>query len=126
MEYKNIYKILTIQEWSDAQKSKVINTDLDTKDGFVHFSNANQLAASLELYFFDYEEVVLLLPKMDKIKPFLKYEKANINSERSGFLLICTEVSRLIISNRYGKLKEELLFYPNPFFLRLSFKFARN
>ena len=126
MKHKNIYKILTLQEWHDAQMSKVIKTDLDDKDGFVHFSNANQLAASLELYFCDYEEVVLLLPKMDKIEPFLKYEKAENDSERSGFLLICTEVSRLIISNRYGKLKEELLFYPNPFFLRLSFKFARN
>ena len=85
MEHKNIYKILTLQEWHDAQKSKVIKTDLDDKDGFVHFSNANQLAASLEFYFYDYEEVVLLLPKMDKIKPFLKYEQADINSERSGF-----------------------------------------
>lgn len=84
MKHKNIYKILTIQEWHDAQKSKVINTDLDDKDGFVHFSNANQLAASLEFYFYDYEEVVLLLPKMDKIAPFLKYEKAD-DSERSGF-----------------------------------------
>ena len=85
MKHKNIYKILTLQEWHGAQKSKVIKTDLDDKDGFVHFSNANQLAASLELYFCDYEEVVLLLPKMDKIEPFLKYEKAENDSERSGF-----------------------------------------
>ena len=85
MKHKNIYKILTLQEWHDAQKLKVIKTDLDDKDGFVHFSNANQLAASLEFYFYDCEEVVLLLPKMDKIKPFLKYEQADINSERSGF-----------------------------------------
>jgi uncharacterized protein (DUF952 family) len=85
MKHKNIYKILTLQEWHDAQKSKIIKTDLDDKDGFIHFSNANQLAASLELYFCDYEEVVLLLPKMDKIEPFLKYEKAENDSERSGF-----------------------------------------
>ena len=85
MKHKNIYKILTPQEWDDAQNSKIINTELDGKDGFVHFSNANQLAASLELYFSDYEEVVLLLPRMKKIEPFLKYEKAGNNSKRPGF-----------------------------------------
>ena len=52
------------------RKSKVINTDLDDKDGFVHFSNANQLAASLELYFCDYEEVVLLYPRWIKSSLF--------------------------------------------------------
>jgi uncharacterized protein (DUF952 family) len=94
MKHKNIYKILTLQEWHDAQKSKVIKTCLDDKDGFIHFSNANQLAASLDFYFYDSEEVVLLLPKMEKIEPFLKYEKADSNSERSEFF-----------AHMYGNLK---------------------
>ena len=87
MKHKNIYKILTPQEWDDAQNSKIINTELDGKDGFVHFSNANQLAASLELYFSDYEEVVLLLPRMKKIEPFLKYEKRISQSSTHGSCL---------------------------------------
>ena len=121
MEYKNIYKILTLQEWSDAQKSKVINTDLDTKDGFVHFSNANQLAASLELYFFDYEEVVLLLPKMDKIKPFLKYEKANINSERSGFFAHMYGSLTIDHIEQIWKIKRGAFILPKPILLEAEF-----
>ena len=64
MKNQNVYKILSIREWDEAQQLGYINTDLDKKDGFIHFSNANQLAASLELYFSDHEEVILLLPKM--------------------------------------------------------------
>jgi len=85
MKYQNIYKILSLEEWSEAQKSGFIITDLDKEDGFIHFSNANQLAASLELYFSHHEEVVLLLPKMNKIQSNLKYEQAGTDSQRKGF-----------------------------------------
>ena len=75
---------MSIREWDDAQKTGYINTDLDKKDGFIHFSNANQLAASLEFYFAGHDEVVLLLPKMSKIESKLKYETAGANSKRKG------------------------------------------
>ena len=67
MKYQNVYKILSTEEWDKAQKSGFINTDLDIKDGFIHFSSASQLATSLELYFSNYKEVILLLPNMKKI-----------------------------------------------------------
>jgi uncharacterized protein (DUF952 family) len=85
MKYQNVYKILSIREWDDAQKIGYISTDLDKKDGFIHFSNANQLAASLELYFSDHEEVILLLPYMRKIESNLKYEPTDAGSKRKGF-----------------------------------------
>ena len=96
MKYQNVYKILSIREWDDAQKIGYINTDLDKKDGFIHFSNANQLAASLELYFSDHEEVILLLPCMRKIESNLKYEPTDAGSKRSGFF-----------AHLYGDLKIE-------------------
>jgi len=96
MKYQNVYKILSIREWNDAQKIGYINTDLDKKDGFIHFSNANQLAASLELYFSDHEEVILLLPCMRKIESNLKYEPTDGDSERKGFF-----------AHLYGDLKIE-------------------
>ena len=40
MKNQNVYKILSIREWDEAQKLGYINTDLDKKDGFIHFSNA--------------------------------------------------------------------------------------
>ena len=96
MKYQNVYKILSISEWDDAQKLGYINTDLDKKDGFIHFSNANQLAASLELYFSDHEEVILLLPCMRKIESNLKYEPTDADSKRKGFF-----------AHLYGDLKIE-------------------
>ena len=85
MKYQNIYKILSIGEWEEAQKLGYINTDLDKKDGFIHFSDANQLAVSLELYFSDHEEVILLLPNMKKIESKLKYELSDADSKRKGY-----------------------------------------
>ena len=85
MKYQNIYKILSIGEWEEAQKLGYINTDLDKKDGFIHFSDANQLAVSLELYFSDHEEVILLLPNMKKIESKLKYELTDADSKRKGY-----------------------------------------
>jgi uncharacterized protein (DUF952 family) len=96
MKYQNVYKILSIREWDDAQRIGYINTDLDKKDGFIHFSNANQLAASLELYFSDHEEVILLLPCMRKIESNLKYEPTDADSKRKGFF-----------AHLYGDLKIE-------------------
>ena len=96
MKYQNVYKILSTREWDDAQKLGYINTDLDKKDGFIHFSNANQLAASLELYFSDHEQVILLLPCMRKIESNLKYEPTDADSKRKGFF-----------AHLYGDLKIE-------------------
>ena len=84
MKNQNVYKILSIREWDEAQQLGYINTDLDKKDGFIHLSNANQLAASLELYFSEYEEVMLLLPKMKKIESYLKHEPTDAGSKRKG------------------------------------------
>ena len=96
MKYQNVYKILSTREWDDAQKLGYINTDLDKKDGFIHFSNANQLAASLELYFSDHEEAILLLPCMRKIESNLRYEPTDADSKRKGFF-----------AHLYGDLKIE-------------------
>ena len=87
---------MSIREWDEAQQLGYINTDLDKKDGFIHFSNANQLAESLELYFSDHEEVILLLPCMRKIESNLKYEPTDGDSERKGFF-----------AHLYGDLKIE-------------------
>jgi len=85
MKYQNVYKILSIEEWDKAQKSGFINTNLDIKDGFIHFSTASQLATSLELYFSNHQEAILLLPNMKKIGANLKYESTKPDSKRNGF-----------------------------------------
>ena len=81
---ENLYKVLTPQEWQIANATGTITTELDSKDGFVHLSNASQLSATLALYFSDYNEVILLLLELKIIKDKLIYEAVNTRSTRSG------------------------------------------
>ena len=74
MKYQNVYKILSIREWDDAQKIGYISTDLDKKDGFIHLSTATQLNATLSLYFSTEESVVLLQIDNAKTHEQLKFE----------------------------------------------------
>lgn len=77
---KNLYKVLSKQEWEVASQSGKIATDLDQKDGFVHLSSALQLNATLTLYFAKQEEVVLLQIKQQIIEDGLTFER----SEKRG------------------------------------------
>jgi len=77
---KNLYKVLSKQEWEAASQSGQIATDLDQKDGFVHLSSALQLNATLTLYFAKQEEVVLLQIKQQIIEDELTFE----HSEKRG------------------------------------------
>ena len=48
---KQVYKILTISEWTEAKTLGEIETALDRNDGFIHLSTAQQLAGTLAFYF---------------------------------------------------------------------------
>jgi uncharacterized protein (DUF952 family) len=80
-----IYKVLTLDEWSQAKDSGAIANDLDKKDGFVHLSTARQLNATLSMYFKDSSKVMLLEVSHNKVKKILKYEPTNSGSSRKGF-----------------------------------------
>ena len=69
-----IYKVLTLDEWEQAQASGVIITELDKADGFIHLSTATQLNATLSLYFGKEESVVLLQVEHAQIHDKLKFE----------------------------------------------------
>ena len=74
MDLVKIYKVLTLDEWSRAQTSGIIITDLDKKDGFIHLSTAAQLNATLSLYFSKEKSVVLLQIDHAQILQQLKFE----------------------------------------------------
>ena len=69
-----IYKVLTLDEWEQAQASGAIITQLDKEDGFIHLSTAIQLNATLSLYFVKEESVVLLQVEHAQIHDKLKFE----------------------------------------------------
>ena len=74
MDLVKIYKVLTLDEWSRAQTSGIIITDLDKKDGFIHLSTAVQLNATLSLYFSKEKSVVLLQIDHAQTLQQLKFE----------------------------------------------------
>ena len=69
-----IYKVLTLEEWEQAQTSGSIITELDKKDGFIHLSKAAQINATLALYFAEEKTVVLLQIDHSQIHDKLKFE----------------------------------------------------
>ena len=64
---KQVYKILTISEWTEAKALGEIETALDRNDGFIHLSTAPQLAATLDFFFKDSHSLHLLQLNLDKI-----------------------------------------------------------
>ena len=69
-----IYKVLTVEQWEQAKISGSIITELDKKDGFIHFSTAAQLNATLALYFAKEKTVVLLQIDHSQTHDQLKFE----------------------------------------------------
>ncbi len=72
---KNIYKICPAPEWAAAvDKGRYIGSKDDERDGFIHFSCANQLAGTLAKHFADQEDLVLIHLQADELGEKLKWE----------------------------------------------------
>ena len=84
MDLVKIYKVLTLDEWSRAQTSGIIITDLDKKDGFIHLSTAVQLNATLSLYFSKEKSVVLLQIDHAQTHQQLKFEATSTLGNRNS------------------------------------------
>jgi uncharacterized protein (DUF952 family) len=79
-----VFKVLTLEEWGQAQASGIISTELDQKDGFVHLSFLSQLHLTLSLYFNEEEKVMLLQLDHSRIKNKLKFETSIPSGKRLG------------------------------------------
>lgn len=96
------YKVLKSNEWAEASSTGTIITDLDKRDGFIHLSNASQLATTLSFYFQDSDEVFLLELELDKInKDKLLYEEPypNEGKRKSPFPHLYSELITDQIAN---------------------------
>ena len=81
---KQVYKILTISEWTEAKALGEIETTLDRNDGFIHLSTAQQLAGTLAFYFKDFDSLILLQINIKDFKDEIIFEKAAPAGDRSG------------------------------------------
>ena len=80
-EPKYIYKILTKDEWSNMQnKSVLLGSEMDIKDGFIHLSTAKQTQRIANKYFPNMSDGYILKILYKDIKSKTKWE-ANSKGE---------------------------------------------
>ena len=67
MDFKYVYKICTKEEWKIAKKiGKFEGSKKDKEDGFIHFSDKDQLKGTFKKFFFNQNNLILL--KIDALK----------------------------------------------------------
>jgi uncharacterized protein (DUF952 family) len=70
-----IYKVVSRQEWDDAAHSGTFHGSRDDqRDGYIHFSTAEQLPSTLEKYFKGQHDLVLLAFEAHALGDALKWE----------------------------------------------------
>jgi len=75
MDFKYVYKICTSDEWEHAKKNgQFKGTKKDIEDGFIHFSDKEQIKGTLNKFFFHKDNLVLLKIDASKLKN-LVYEQ---------------------------------------------------
>ena len=74
---KHIYKVLRRSEWNEALAGGVLSGSADdARDGFIHFSTREQLAATIERHFAGEHDLVVLEVDADQLAPALKWERS--------------------------------------------------
>ena len=70
-----IYKICTAAEWRDAERDGVYRgSAVDHRDGFIHFSTAEQAAETAAKWFAGQRDLVLVSVDADTLGDRLKWE----------------------------------------------------
>jgi uncharacterized protein (DUF952 family) len=70
-----IYKICTASEWAEAERAGVYRgSAVDLKDGFIHFSTAEQAAETAAKWFAGQRDLVLVAVDADALGDRLKWE----------------------------------------------------
>jgi uncharacterized protein (DUF952 family) len=70
-----IYKILSADDWREAQRQGVYRGSAhDRRDGFIHFSTAEQTPGTYEKYFSGQHDLILVAIDADALDAALKWE----------------------------------------------------
>jgi uncharacterized protein (DUF952 family) len=77
-----IYHVITRHNWQNAQQQGFYEADSLASEGFMHCSDAEQVAGVLERYYKDQTGLLLLHIDESKLIPTLTYELApSVNQE---------------------------------------------
>ena len=72
---QSIYKICTTEEWQRAQATgRYSGSDVDRRDGFIHFSAAAQVKETAAKHFADQTDLVLVAVDPGRLGDALKWE----------------------------------------------------
>ena len=75
MKNTKIYKIMLAEEWRETEKSRLFaGSEIDRRDGFIHFSDASQAKATAERYFRGQDGLVLVAADAAQLGEALKWE----------------------------------------------------
>ena len=70
-----IYKICTAAEWREAERAGIYRgSAVDRRDGFIHFSTAEQVAETAAKWFTDQRDLMLVAIDADALSDNLKWE----------------------------------------------------
>ena len=76
-----IYKIFRRPEWDDLrQNGETIGAPVDLADGYIHFSDAGQLAGTAAKWFAGVADLVLVAVNADQLGADLRWEAARGNA----------------------------------------------
>ena len=77
MDFKFIYKICTIEEWEKAKsEDKFFGSKKDLEDGYIHFSDKEQVKGTLSKFFSNRKNLILLKIETINLKNLI-YETAS-------------------------------------------------
>jgi uncharacterized protein (DUF952 family) len=98
MDLKFVYKICTKAEWLEAKtKGKFNGSKKDIEDGYIHFSDKEQLKGTLNKFFLNQKNLILL--KIATLKlDHLIYEQA---SDGNMFPHLYSSLDISNVSNEY-------------------------
>ena len=72
-----IYKICRAAEWAEAERAGAFaGSEVDRRDGYIHFSTAEQVAETAAKYFAGIADLVLIAVDGDKLGAALEWEPA--------------------------------------------------
>lgn len=69
-----IYKIVTSDQWAEAQDTGLIIAPIDHADGYIHMSTAGQVQGTLDKHFVDQSDLRLLKYADTNFPDTLKWE----------------------------------------------------
>ncbi|HEY1721241.1 MAG TPA: DUF952 domain-containing protein [Magnetospirillaceae bacterium] len=70
-----VYKICPAILWAEAERAGVFTgAPIDHKDGYIHFSSAEQTPETAAIHFKGQDSLVLVAVDSDKLGPALKWE----------------------------------------------------